>query len=103
MEMRIPGRQRQYLDATHPGAVCEVHGILLQEGEVSVAYGLRRGPSQEQIEARNSRFPHANSFYPGNGCVVKEPTLAGVSFCPKCREAEAAWQDRETLDSTHSP
>ena len=91
MNLGMSGRERKCLDATTPGASCEVHGNLLLESVVWVNYGLSRGPSQERLDAMLQRYPHACSPYPGGGCVQKEPSLARVSFCPKCREAEATW------------
>jgi hypothetical protein len=78
------------VDATTPGKICEVHNIPLQEDVVPIRYGLIR-PTAAEIEACRKLFPHAASWYQG-GCVVKKATGARVSFCPKCRKAEAAWQ-----------
>lgn len=88
------GRGTQFdradVDATEPGKLCEVHNIPLQQGVVPIDYGLSRRTTDE-IEARHKSFPNAHSSY-HDGCVVKEAKWARVSFCPKCREAEAKWK-----------
>jgi hypothetical protein len=77
------------VDVSEPGAVCEVHNVPLQVGIVPVTHGLNRW-TKDEIDARQNQFPHAWSSY-HEGCVVRWPKRARVSFCPECRVAEATW------------
>ncbi len=81
---------RPLLDRSRPGQVCEVHGKPLQEDRVRIDYGLIK-ITKEAREAREKHFPNAMSRLLG-GCDKRPPRTAKVSYCPDCRQAEAAWK-----------
>lgn len=71
---------------------CKIHGEPLITGTVQIQYGLVR-LSPEFCEAQKTLFPNARSFILG-GCVLREQKTRPVSYCQKCREAEATWLKR---------
>ena len=73
---------------------CSVRKIRLLHEEVPVRYGLIRFPA-DYLNAKKQQFPNAYSFVPG-GCLVgsTNPKIRMVSYCPQCRDAEKAWQER---------
>ena len=71
---------------------CSVHRVALVEGEAPIAYGLIRF-DRAYLKARKRLFPNSRSFVLG-GCVVSlEDRKAAVRYCPRCREAERAWNE----------
>ena len=72
---------------------CSVHKTKLLQEEVPVRYGLIRF-SSDYLHAKNKSFPNAYSFVLG-GCLIypTNPKTRMVSYCPKCRQAERAWQE----------
>ena len=81
------------VNATTPGVTCKVHDLPLEDGRVPIKYGLIL-PTNVEIDAQDKLFPHAASAYHG-GCVITpvSPNYAWVSFCSKCRKAEANWRE----------
>jgi len=73
-----------------PG-VCELHGTVLEEGEVEIVYGLLDFPGLEFVRAERTLFPNACDWSAG-GCVVQEESKDLVRYCPKCRAAKSEWR-----------
>jgi len=69
---------------------CSMHKVRLLEAEVTVRYGLI--VFSQAYRRAERRFPNSRSFVLG-GCYVHpdNPETATVRYCPRCREAEAAW------------
>jgi hypothetical protein len=65
----------------------------LWDGVAPVTYGLVR-PTEEEIEAHDTLFPHARSAVNG-GCAVGDDPPVRVRYCPACREGEAAWRQAQ--------
>ncbi len=70
---------------------CAIHGEALQGDLVPLRYGLIRF-TREYLEAQLRLFPNARSFMLGGCRLPPNPQkLTKVSYCAKCREAQAAW------------
>ena len=80
------------LPRASPARRCPVHGEELEEDAVPVAYGLICHTAR-RARARHNEFPYSFKNVEG-GCCEHEasPKRLEVLFCPKCRQAEEAWQ-----------
>ena len=73
---------------------CKVHGDILEEDKVRIAYGLTMF-DYEAYEAKERLFPNAHTEV-GGGCIVPmdpvahepRPKNALVLYCQQCRIAE---------------
>ncbi|RZI78801.1 MAG: hypothetical protein EOP38_27005 [Rubrivivax sp.] len=65
---------------------CPVHGVALMRDEVSIQYGTRKPPSEEEVKHSNENYPYANlkSYGP---CWVEDRTRKQVMYCSGCRVA----------------
>jgi hypothetical protein len=71
--------------------VCEIHGLPLDYGLAEIAWGLPAFSEPYEL-ARRTIFPHSRLFS-YQGCVIDDSTHMPVRYCPRCREAESAWQE----------
>ena len=75
----------------HAKEVCEIHGHLLEEGEVPIKYGLISF-NPEYVKAKDRYFPNSRSFLLG-GCLVNLARKFDITtFCSACRVAEQEWE-----------
>ncbi len=76
---------------------CAIHKEVLVGDLVPLRYGLIRF-TREYMEAQSRQFPNARAFMLG-GCMLTPdpPTKTEVYYCPKCREAHAAWASENAM------
>ncbi len=84
-------------DARGEPRTCELHGVELLEDIVPVRWGGDRPLPERYAREMLKNFPNANPVHPGS-CEPRQARRARVRYCPKCREALAAWLGRTTLN-----
>ena len=76
----------------YDASICPVHHRQMTLQAVPISYGLPSF-SNEYQKARDTRFPHANSYVLG-GCSVGPEKNARVFRCKDCIGEEKAWEAR---------
>jgi TonB family protein len=74
---------------------CQVHHVLLRRGVVPLIYYFSAIYPYGYYEASQKLFPNANSSARGGEYYYEDaPEHAVVLYCPKCRMAERAWNQK---------
>ncbi len=84
--------KERVFDARDGTKICPVHGTRLQPDIVPMYYGTPDMTwEMTYAKAASTNFPHSLTHFEG-GCVNQDGIeKARVLYCPKCRQAEAAW------------
>jgi hypothetical protein len=77
--------------------ICKLHRKELLRDRVDNRVGYPPGPPEGYMEASRTLFPHSNLFSIG-GCLVPQPKLVSVRYCPDCRLAEQEWRSTREVD-----
>ena len=77
--------------------ICNIHNKKLVNDKVQNRVGMPPAPPEGFYEARKTLFPHSNTFATG-GCLMPQPDVVKVRFCPDCRDAEKKWQSGRDVE-----
>ena len=85
--------KEQVFDARDGTKICPVHSTRLQPDIVPMEYGTPDMTwEMPYAKAASTQFPYSLTHVAG-GCVNQDGIeKARVLYCPKCRQAEAAWR-----------